>query len=60
MFHNHITVGIIAIIGGIALILVSAFFKAVGIPDIFLGFYTGPLVVIVGGGILIAGKDKEK
>lgn len=60
MFYNHVFTGLMVILAGIGLIVLSWIFKLTGMPDILLGYYTGPIVILIGGGILVRGKDKEK
>jgi len=59
MFYNHVFTGVAVIVLGILLIIISWLLDSFGMPDIFLGYYTGPLAVLLGGGILVWGRDKE-
>ncbi|MEA2042169.1 MAG: hypothetical protein U9N85_06405 [Bacteroidota bacterium] len=58
MFNNHIIAGLAIIFAGLLVIVLSTLLRSFGIPDILLGYYTGPLIVLIGTGILIFGKDK--
>ncbi len=49
--------GVMLILMGIGLVISAALFKAADVPDIFMGFYTGPLVFLSGGIILIINND---
>ncbi len=49
--------GIFLIMSGIGLIISSLLFRAVGMPDLILGFYIGPVIFVSGGIVLILNKD---
>ncbi len=60
MFYNHVFTGLIIMGIGVLMILISWALKLMNLPDILLGFYTGPIVIIIGGGVLVKGENKEK
>lgn len=49
--------GLLIIGVGFALIFLSIIFAIVGFPDLFIGFYTGPLAIIGGAGTMIFNDD---
>ncbi len=52
--------GLLIIGLGLALIFLSFILKWKEIPDILLGRYSGPLVIVIGGAVMISHKDEKK
>ena len=51
--------GLLIIGAGFALIFLAVVFKILGIPDLFIGFYTGPIAIIAGGAIMIFNSNAD-
>ena len=49
--------GLLLIGVGFALIFLAVVLRILGIPDLFIGFYTGPIAIIAGGVVMIFNID---
>jgi hypothetical protein len=52
------TLSIILIVIGILLTIIGAMFKILDWPDLFKGIISGPIFMIIGGGLLLLRKKK--
>ncbi len=60
MPKNSMLSGLSIILLGIGIIIIAWIFKQLDIPDIILGFYTAPLVIIIGGIVIIRNSNPPK
>ena len=52
------TISIILIVIGTLLTIIGAMFKVLEWPDLFKGIISGPIMIIVGGGLILMRKKK--